>query len=496
MITPAPGPSVVAVVGGGVTGLAAARRLSQAGVRVVLLEADDVLGGQIRTIELAGRPVDVGAEALHLAAPSARAAVDELGLGSTVVGARSGTSWLWTARGRRVLPAGIGPAGPTRLGPVLRSRVMTLGGLARAGLEPLMARLRRPLDLAANEDVSVGAFVTSRFGRQVADRFVDPLLGSLHAGDVHQLSLRACAPYLVPAAAGRSSLVIRRNPKPATAGPGRPGGASEAGQGGKAGQAAQTSAPVMFASWSDGLSTLTEAMLRDVAIDVRTGAPVTALTRNAGRYELEVADGSTVRADAVVLAIPSAAAARLLSPLAPDAGAILARQQTARIATVVLGYRRAEVADVPALAGNGLLIPSGTGTLLKAVTHLSTKWPHLDDDDTYLVRLSAGRAGADELDQLDDASLVTRLRADLKHFIGIDAEPTVVHVQRWPAGLPQLHVGHLERMHAARAELAEHLPGVVLAGASYEGVGITSCLSSAESAATTVLSALTATEPA
>jgi oxygen-dependent protoporphyrinogen oxidase len=246
----------------------------------------------------------------------------------------------------------------------------------------------------------------------------------------------------------------------------------------------------MFASWEGGLSTLTDALLRDVDVEVRLGSRVTALHRDADGYLLDVEGASAVDADAVILAIPSSAAARLLEPHAPGAAEPLRRQRTARIATVVLGFPRALVADLPALAGNGILVPSTTGTLLKAVTHLSTKWPHLDGEDTYLLRMSAGRDGSDELDGLDDDALVARLLVDLARFTGIEAEPTLVHVQRWPTGLPQLHVGHLERLHAVRAELAQRLPGVQLAGAAYEGVGLTSCITSAQTAADAVLTAL------
>lgn len=467
MTTPSHGQPVVAVVGGGITGLTTARRLSQEGMRVILLEGSDRLGGQVHTLDLAGRRVDVGAEALHLAAPSARSFVEELGLREDVVAARSGTSWIWTPRGRRPLPAGVGPAGPTRLRPVLSSRVMTLAGLVRAALEPLMALVRRPLDPDSTVDVSVGSFVTGRFGRQVTDRFVDPLLGGLHAGDVDQLSLRACAPSLVPAASVRRSLVMRRRPSAPPAPAGSP-------------------APVMFASWPGGLSTLTDALLRDVDVEVRLSSRVTALHRSPSGYLLDVEGHPGVAADAVVLAVPSAMAARLIEPHAPTAAEPLRQQRTAKIATVVLGFPRALVADLPALAGNGILVPSSTGTLLKAVTHLSTKWPHLDGGDTYLLRVSAGRDGSDELEGLDDDALVARLRVDLARFTGIEAEPTLVHVQRWPTGLPQLHVGHLERLEAVREELAQRLPGVQLAGAAYEGVGLTSCIGSAQSAARAV----------
>ena len=471
MSAPIPGHPVVAVVGGGITGLTAARRLAQQGLQVVLLEGADRLGGQVRTLDLAGRHVDVGAEALHLASPSTRRLIDELGLGADVIGARAGTSWIWTPRGRRQLPAGVGPAGPTRLRPVLGSGVMTLTGLLRAALEPLMAGLRRPLPTDDDTDMSVGGFVTSRFGGQVTDRFVDPLLGGLHAGDVNALSLRACAPSLVPAATSRRSLVLRRPPAP----PARPAGSA---------------APIMFASWPGGLSMLTKALLRDVQVDVRLGARVTALRHDDDGYQLDVAGQPPVSADAVILAIPSAAAATLVQPFASRAGDLLKQQRSARIATVVLGFPRERVSSLPALRGNGILVPSSTGTLLKAVTHLSTKWPHLDDSDTYLVRVSAGRDGSDEITRLDDDELVRRLLADLRRFTGIDAEPTLVHVQRWDSGLPQLHVGHLERLRSVREELAATIPGVHLAGAAYEGVGLTSCLTSGQQAADAVITDL------
>ncbi len=158
----------------------------------------------------------MGAEAMHTMAPRALALIDELGLRASMVTARTGESYLWTPRGRRRLPAGVGPAGPTRLRPVLARVVMSPAGLVRAGLEPLAARLRRAPELGPGHDVAVGEFVAGRFGRQVVDRFVDPLLGGLHSGDVRRLSLRATTPTLVPAATtGRSLMPL---PQPASAG--------------------------------------------------------------------------------------------------------------------------------------------------------------------------------------------------------------------------------------------------------------------------------------
>ncbi len=460
----------VVVVGGGITGMLTARRLALAGANVSLIEASERLGGQVFTVDLDGVPVDLGAEAIHLGSPAAIALVDELGLSDDVVGARAGTSSLWTDRGMRPMPAGVGPTGPTRLGPVLTSRIMTIKGLCRAGMEPLAALLRPPLQSTA--DISVGHFVSGRFGPEVTARFLDPLLGVLHAGDVNELSLRACAPGLVDSASRRRSIVLRR----------RRGAVP----------ARQPRLP-LFASWPQGLARLTERMLDGVDVAVRTGRHVVCVRRLAEGYQLSLDTGETLRAEAVVLAIPAEATANLLRAHVPSVATGLDAAESISVATVVVRFDRSDVDRLHAESGNGMLVPSSAGTLLKAVTNLSRKWEHLDDVRSTLLRLSAGRAGSPQLAELSDDALVTQLLADLHRFTGVSAQPNLVHVHRWRAGLPQLHVGHRSRMAAMRENLNHSLPGVILAGAPYDGLGLGSCIPSAETAAAAVLAHL---EPA
>lgn len=455
----------VTVVGGGVTGLMAARRLAQGGLAVTVVEAHETLGGQIRTIDLHGRPVDIGAEALHLGAPHVRAVVDELDLTGEVVGSRAGQSLLWTGRELRRLPAGVTPSGPTQLGPVLTSRIMSLRGLGRAGLEPFAARLRRPL--AEGEDISVGEFVTSRFGSEVTERFIDPLLGSLHSGDVHQLSLRACAPQLVPAAASRRSMLRRSAPRPAAPRPGTP-----------------AAAPLpMFASFEGGLRVLVDRLVEGLPVDVRTGTRVLSVTPVVGGQELLLDTGEVLESDAVVLALPAHAAATLVQAHAPDAARVLADAEVARVATVIVGLDRSAVAEAPLFEGTGLLLRSTSGTLLKAMTNLSRKWPQHEDSDLLLLRLSAGRSGEDLVAQHDDTELVARLTRELGEIAGVPVNPALAHVHRWNAGVPQLRVGHLRRLDHIRADLEVRLPGVVVAGSSYDGVGLVACLAAGAAAA-------------
>lgn len=454
------------VVGAGVTGLVAAHTLAAAGVEVTVLEASDHTGGQIRTVDFAGHPVDVGAEAIHLAGPHVTQLLDELDLRDRLITSTMTWTWIWTPRGLRRLPTGVGPAGPTRLGPLITSRVLGPVGFARAALEPLVPR--QPLD----HDVAVGAFLGRRFGRQVTDRLVDPLLGSLHAGDVSRLSLRAATPYLAAAVQGRRSLVLGGRPPATTGGP-------------------------AFATFPEGLTTLVDTLADDPRLTVRTGTRVESLRGNGSgehgdsRFELRTSTGEHLGADAVVLAVPADAAATMLATGPAVSG--LSSLRTASVVTVVVAYPRAAIEATPAFGATGILVPSTAGRFLKAATFLSRKWSHLVDDDVFLVRLSAGRAGDADVTALGDDELVGRLHADLIEMTGLRAEPSTTHVQRWPRTMAQLEVGHLDRLAAIRAALPD---GVALAGAPYEGVGIASCIRSGRSAAGALAAAdSTGTDP-
>jgi protoporphyrinogen/coproporphyrinogen III oxidase len=445
----------IAVVGGGVTGLAAARRLVAAGAEVTVLEASERLGGQLHALEVQGHRVDVGAEAVHTAAPGPLDLLQELGLHGELVPAATGTTWIWTDRGLRPLPAGFGPAGPSRLRPVLTARVLSPAGILRAGLEPLLPRT--PVD----EDLAVGTFLERRFGREVTDRLVDPLLGGLHAGDVRRLSLRAATPPLAHLAVSRRSLLVGRSRPPSGSGP-------------------------AFLTLRTGMASLPARMAEGLPFTLRLDTPVAQVTRIGDRLEAVTADGAATSVDGVVLAVPARVAGGLLAGPSPEAALGLGQLRAASVAVAVLAYP-ATAATTPALRGTGLLVPSTARRLLKAATFVSTKWPHHDDGAHVLVRASAGRAGDDRVQQLTDHELVDRLTAELREAVGLHVAPLAARVQRWPSSLPQLEVGHLGRLAAIRAALERDLPGVELAGAPYEGPGLAACLRSGVRAADRLL---------
>jgi oxygen-dependent protoporphyrinogen oxidase len=449
----------VAVVGGGIAGLMCARRLSEQGVRVILFESSSILGGQIRNARVAEHDIDLGAEAIHLSAPGMSALIGEVGLSGGLIQSNPGMSWLWTHKGLQRLPEGVGPAGPRKLRPVLRSGVMSFGGLFRAGLEPIMPRRK------LRGDIGVGQYIGKRFGRQVVERLVDPVLGSLHAGDVYGLSLRAITPELASIADRRRSIMMSR-------------------RGQKSGP------PMLFATWAGGLTTLTQRMLVDTGVEIRRLVSVGSVEiLPSGKYVVKtLADGSA-EVDAVVLAVPARVAARIVRPLSHVATVLLEKIQYASVATVILSYPKTAIDGLKAFKGTGLLVPSSRKRLLKAATFVSTKWSHMADPEVVLVRLSCGRANEKVIEAMKDDELVAKLHSDLVDATGVKDAPINAYVQRWPNAIPQLEIGHVELVSKIREDLA-FFKGIYLAGSSYDGLGIAACLRSGSKAATQCLTDL------
>ncbi len=469
----------VAVVGGGIAGLAAAHHLAdRPDVRVTVCEAAARLGGKIRTEDFADVSLDLGPDAFLARRPEAVELCRELGLDGELVPPATSTAYVWRRGRLRRLPAGLVLGVPTRLGSLARSRVLSPWGWSRVALEPLLPGRK------LRGDEALGAVVRRRLGNEAHHRLVDPLVGGINAGDTDQLSIEMTAPSLATAARAGCSLVrgaarvARAGSVPGcpTAHRGRPAvGADEPAQG-----------PV-FLTLPGGLGCLVEALefrLVGAGAEVRTGAPVTVLEPTGRRgYRLHLETG-VLEADAVVLATPAHDAAPLLAPHAPGSAATLASLGYASVALVALAFPPLPVgARVPPLDGSGFLVARGEGRLMTACSWASSKWSHLDRGDQVVLRVSAGRAGDARVEALDDDALVDRLRLELGEFLGITVAPSQVRVARWTRAFPQYAPGHRPRMAAAEAELRRRLPGVVLAGAALAGVGLPACIASGRRAA-------------
>lgn len=470
----------VAVVGGGVSGLAAAHRLRtllgpSAGIAV--LEQRDRLGGVLRTVDLAGAGFDVGAEAFLARRPEMPALLDELGLDAVHPTAATATI---RARGRTVgLPRG------TLMG-VPGSGAALDGVLSAAGLAAVAAEPARRLRWDPGSDVALGALVRDRFGDEVADRIADPLLGGVYAGRVDRLGLRATVPALAAALDDGAPSLTAAATAGMTASGARPGTLAS-------GTAA---AGPVFGAVRGGYRALLSALSDAAGADVRTGTTARSLERRPQGWRLvlgPVPAPEPLDVDAVVLAVPAPAVRRLLADPVPAGSVAASAIELASSAVVAFAYRADDVAAMPSTSG--CLIAADEPLSIKGLTHSSTKWAHLGDDGLVRLRVSMGRFGEEADLQVDDGELIARARADLRELDGIDAEPVDVHVQRWGGGLPQYGVGHLERVAALEAAVAAQ-PGLAVAGAALHGVGVPACVGTARAAAERVAAGLTAVRPA
>ncbi|EXU64399.1 protoporphyrinogen oxidase [Streptomyces sp. PRh5] len=486
----------VVVIGGGIAGLAAAHRLLDGGARVTVLEASGRLGGKLRSGEIEGVPVDLGAESMLARRPEAVELARAVGLGDRLQPPATATASLWTRGGLRPMPKGHVMGVPGDLEPLAASGVISEEGLAR------IARDRELPPTPVGEDVALGGYLAERLGREVVDRLVEPLLGGVYAGDVYRTSMRASVPTLFE---------VAQSGRPLTE------GVRELAE-----RSARRQDGPVFMGIDGGIGRLPLAVadaVRAAGGEIRTGAPVRELRRTADGWTVAVDDaggtggtgavdgtsgtgggdgtGGTdgppvVSADAVVLAVPAPAAARLLAAAAPAASAELATVDYASMALVTMAFRRTDMASLA--EGSGFLVPPVDGRTIKAATFSSRKWGWLRDagPELFVLRTSIGRFD-DEADlKRDDADLVRMSLTDLGEAVGLAAKPVASRVDRWDGGLPQYPVGHLDRVARIRAEAAK-VPGLAVCGALYDGVGIPACVGSARKAADELLGSLTAT---
>jgi protoporphyrinogen/coproporphyrinogen III oxidase len=446
----------VAVIGAGLTGLATAWHLRDE-AEVTVFDAADRVGGQILTADLAGAPLDVGADAFLARQPEAEALVRAVGFGDDdLVAPATGRVHLWVGGRLRPLPEATVLGAPTSLRAVAASGALRPTGLLRAAAEPLLPRRR------VVGDRSVADLIGERFGRQVVDTLVEPLLGGVYAGNTDRLSASATVPPVWAAAREHRSLSVGlREHRARTAGDTRP----------------------VFLTLRDGLGALTGRLRDHLGERVRTRARVTGLARIDDRWEVRTADAAANRPgdgagsgrsrtyDVVVLTVSAAAAAELLRPVDAEVAREFAGIRTASVGVVALAYDPADARSVP--DGSGLLVPRSEARLIKAVTVSSRKWPHhRDHGGSFRLRASVGRVDDTTALDLDDATLAERVDAEVRWALRLRHPARERSVVRWPGALPQYEVGHLARVDRIRYRVADRLPGLQVGGASLDGVGL------------------------
>lgn len=457
-----PAPTVV-IIGGGIAGLAAAARMREErpDAEIVVLEGSPQIGGKLLLGEVGGITVDVGAESMLNRRPEGVALARTSGLGADLVHPATISAQLWN-RGELVPMPRTLMGIPVDLRALAESGVISKPGMARAAMDAVL-----PATSLEGRDTSIGALVEERFGKEVVDRLVEPLLGGVYAGHARELSARAAVPQVVALLDRDRSL--GKAAARAMSGP-------------------NNETPV-FAGIVGGIGRLPDAVAATSGARIELDTTARGLARRPeGGWTIVVGPTSEPRllhADAVIVAVPARPAARLLSEVAPAAALELARIEYASVALVTMAFTER---DFPAVIGSGFLVPPVEKRKVKASTFSFAKWDWVREagNGVLVMRCSLGRHREEHHLQASDEELVEIALADLADAIGLSVRPVDQHVQRWLESLPQYAVGHLDRVATVRSEVAR-LPGLEVCGAVYDGVGIPACIASAHLAVSSLL---------
>ncbi len=449
------------IIGGGIAGLATAFALQACGsTDWTLIESSPRWGGKITSARERGFTIEGGPDSFITTKPGAVELCKRLGLGDQLTGSNTGksaTTYIWSGGRLHPMPEGMMLMAPTMILPFLRTPLISWPGKLRMGMEIFVPRAR------GDEDESLAGFVRRRLGNELLNKIAGPLMGGIHAADPERLSLKSTFPMFLEMEKKHGSLLrgmLKRSKAHST-------------HGGKR--------PSMFMSLRGGLQQLSDALVAQLPQDaLRNGCRALCVSRHAGRYRIDLSDGSSLLADDVVFATPSYVTADLLQELDPAMAARLRAIRYVSTATVSLGFLRSEIAHP--LQGAGFIVPQSEGRRITACSWSSVKFQHRAPDDCVLLRVFIGGSLAEELAEQDEQALVKLAREELQVILGITATPLVARAYRWHKANPQYDIGHAERI----AELEQamfRLPGLHLAGAAYHGPGIPDCIQSGREAA-------------
>jgi oxygen-dependent protoporphyrinogen oxidase len=456
--------SRVVIIGGGIAGLAAAYRLTQIApdLAITLIESAQRLGGKILTERVDGFVIEGGPDTFLSLKPRGLGLCRELGLENRLHGTNEKIRRTYVMRSNKLheLPEGLTGLIPSRFGPMVKT-----------GLISPLGKLRMALDYvipphSPKGDESLAAFVERRLGRELYDRLIEPLMSGIYAGDGAQLSLRATFPQLRQTELEHGSLIkgmlaARKKVPPAPNGRHRSA----------------------FLTPTTGLAEIVEALEAKLSkAEIRLSTRAALVKAVSSGYNVILADGESLPADAVILATPAFVTADLIADLDSQLADALRAIPYVSTATVSVAYPLNDTRSARPLDGYGYIIPRAEGRPILACTWTSTKFPHRAPEGYGLIRAFIGRAGEEEAIDRTDNELLNLVREELRRTLGITAPPMLYRIFRWPQAMPQYTLGHLDRLAAIERRLAE-LPGLFVAGNAYRGIGIPDCIASGEAAA-------------
>ncbi|HEU4509790.1 MAG TPA: protoporphyrinogen oxidase [Pyrinomonadaceae bacterium] len=455
----------IVVVGGGISGLAAANRLIELGHKnVTLIEASPRLGGIIETVHRDGFLLERGPDSFISEKPEAIALAKRLGLESQLIQTNEKFRRSFIVRdGRlRAVPEGFQLMAPSRMWPFLTSDIFSVAGKMRMAAELFVPRK------SANgiQDESLASFVRRRLGREALERMAQPMVGGIYTADPETLSLRATLPRFLDMEREHRSLILAML---------RSGQAKKSGTSG-----ARYS---LFLGFDRGMQVLTDKLAR-INADIRLNTRVAELTLENRSWTVTTSSREQISADRICLAVPAYVAASLIENVSGSLASKLRQIKYASTATINFAYKRSNIRHP--LNGFGFVVPFVERRSLIACTFSSVKFAGRAPEDHVLLRAFAGGALQPEIFGLDEADLLPRIDADLRELLGISGRPLFTEVAKWERSMPQYEVGHLDRVAEIESEVGK-VPGLALAGNSYRGAGIPDCIRSGETAAESIL---------
>ncbi len=451
------------VIGGGIAGLSAAWALRQRGIDVVVFESSDRIGGKLQTERLNGLLIDAGPDSFLSSKPAGLNLVEQLGLGDRVVNTLSDGGGTFIMRDGRLipLPEGITLLVPAEFKAIAKTPLLSPIGKARMAMDYVI-RARQD-----DADESIGSFVRRRVGRQAFERMAEPLLSGIYAGDADQLSLLSTFPRLRDTERTHGSVIK---------------GAIAQKRQARASSNGNQPRRTPFVSLAGGMDELVTALMDQIGRErIQTSAHVVSIVEPNGTLTVELASGERDVFDGVVIATPASETADMLALLDSEMASSLRRIPYVSSATISLAFKASDVAGKQ--VGRGFVIPRAEGRTLTAVTWTSNKFGGRVPEDMALLRGFVGRAGNQRPAFLEDEELIPLVRAELQSILGIDAEPLLARVYRWPRAMPQYNLGHPEILTSLAERLANY-PRLALTGAAYRGVGIPDCIGDAIAQAT------------
>lgn len=459
----------VVVIGGGITGLTTAYYLQktiqkeQLSCDVLLVEASHKLGGKFQTVYKDGFTIERGPDSFLERKMSAQELAVEVGLKEELVNNTAGRAFVLANEKLHPMPKGAVMGIPTKIGPFITTDLFTIQGKMRAAADLVMPRSN------VSGDQSLGRFFRRRLGDEVVENLVEPLLSGIYAGDIDRLSLMSTFPQFYHAEQKYRSLILgMKNTMPSAP----PKTVSEKNQG-------------IFLTLKGGLESLVKAIEEKLETDsILKGTRVVSITENESQgYKLELNNGNCLEADSVVIALPHFA----LADLFPDNSVIqeLKGMPATSVATVAMAFNAEDVDDH--LDGTGFVVSRNSDYTITACTWTHKKWPHTTPEGKVLLRCYVGRAGEETVVDLSDEEIEKIVLADLKRTMNLTAKPNFSIVSRWKQSMPQYTVGHKERIDKIKSNFKENMPGVFIAGSSYEGLGIPDCIDQGKAAVEEVL---------